>query len=662
MTAFKYLLFLLLLSSTTLYGQVQNNNDIIVQMSKEKINVKGVSYYLHTVKKGENLYKIGKAYNVTLKDIVVANPETLSESVKDGSILVKDGSILKIPVNPGTIKKVSQIEDDKFIRHIVEQGQTIFFLTQKYKISQEDLFKYNPELEVSSTLQTGQVVSIPKNSGVAPEKTNVKPSSVYNDYKVKHKDTKYSISRQFNISVNELIAANPILNSDDPKIGQILQIPVKEGVIFVKKTEPVIETAVNEKIKEHNANYTAFSESFKIALFVPFFLEENETISMVDSIANMTSESDKRSETNEVFQRTQNFIEFYQGLLFAIDSLKKCGLKVKLYTYDSGKDTLKINKILRKPELSEMDLIIGPFYTEPAERVANFCLDKKIKMVSPVANSNKIVKNNPYVFEVMPNESIYIDATLNYIDKIPNKHIIFIQSDRPGDQKISELYKQKLDARHTNYKNIKYNDNSNQINALLNSSKENIIIFPTEDEGLVSIIFPVLNKQISKDSIKVFGLPICVKFKNLDMDYFYNLEFHYPSSFYADFSNNRLLQKFLNKYKNYNYGEPYYHSREGYPYLFTKEGYNFAYLGYDIAFYFLNNLGKYGKDFDTQNIKDKPSLLHSSFNFERLDPQSGFVNKGVNIIHYTQDFKVERTLTTTHYWIGSQSSAMVAKK
>lgn len=634
MNSFKYLLLFLFFIPLAVVGQVQNNADVTVQVSKEKIKIKGDTYYLHTVKKGENLYRICKAYGVTSKDIVIVNPETISGSVKEGQIL-------KIPVNPAALKNVSQIEDDKFIRHIVEDGQTVFFLSQKYKISKEDLYKYNPELEVSP-LQKGQIVNIPKNLSIPPGKVVVRNTPKFEEYKVKRKETKYSITRQFNITVDELIAANPVLNSEDLQVGQIIQIPVKENAESIKTTPEKTESLfVNSKPRE-NSSYIPFSENYKIALFIPFFLDENETISMVDSI-NGTSDNDKHPEVNDIFQKTQNFIEFYQGILLAIDSLKKCGMKLTLYTYDTGRDTNKINNILKKPELAGVDLIIGPFYADPAERVARFCQAHGIKMVSPASNNNKLLINNPNVFEVIPNESLYADASLNYIECIANRYVIFIQSDRPGDKRISELYRQKLDTRHMPYKLFNYNDNSNQLNALLNSNKDNIIVFPSEDEGLVNIIFPILNKQIIKDTIKVFGMPLCVKFKKIaDLDYFYNLNFHYPSTFYTDFANNKLLQQFLSKYKAFNFGEPYYHNRDDYPYLFTSEGFNFAYLGYDIGFYFLNCLGHYGKDFENYLDLNHPDLLHTTFSFEKFDNQSGFINKGVNIIRYTPEYTVEK--------------------
>ena len=108
-------------------AQVQNSNEIVVEKSKEKVLVAGKTYYLHTVKKGENIYRISRAYGVTQKDIIYANPDAMSG--------IKEGQKLKIPTESNTPRNIQQIESDKYIFHIVEEGQTVYYLTQLRCIS-----------------------------------------------------------------------------------------------------------------------------------------------------------------------------------------------------------------------------------------------------------------------------------------------------------------------------------------------------------------------------------------------------------------------------------------------------------------------------------------------------------------------------------------------
>jgi LysM repeat protein/ABC-type branched-subunit amino acid transport system substrate-binding protein len=630
--------------------KAQNGNEIVVVMSKEKTIINGKTFYLHTVKKGENIYRISKAYGVTQKDIFYSNPDALSG--------IKEGQILKIPTDPSTPRNIQQIESDKFIFHITEEGQNVFQLTQQYKISKEELYKYNPELEVSS-LQVGQVVRIPKSANVAPEADKIQIVQSYVDHKVKRKETKYAIAKEYNITVDELIAANPILNTEDLQPGQVLRVPVKTKTeivpvpVAIKKDTvtkppviittdyPVDNPVTNPLVTKPCGFYKAFSETYNVALLLPLFLEENETLVMIDS-ANLAKEGAKRSlESSEIYQRTANILEFYQGALLAIDSLKRAGMSLKLYTYDTGKDTQKITRILNRPEMAKMDLIIGPFFTEAVEKVAPFALKNQIKLVSPVSVNSNMLKNNPYVFQIIPNDSVNGDAMLNFIATYPNKNIVLINSNKQEDKAMVDLYRKKLMAVSPNFKEYHYRANNSQPNFYLADKVDNLVVIPSGDLNIINDVFSQLNTAAKTYSIKVFGLPVCTMFKNVRQDYFYNLEFHYYTSFYIDYDASNI-KNFLFKYKKYYNTQPYYHNKENYPYQFTKEGFNFAFLGYDATFYFLECLGRSGKNFENCLDTQKYEMLHTNLNFQRINPSSGWLNKGVNILKYSKDFYITK--------------------
>lgn len=52
-------------------------------------------------------------------------------------------------------------------------------------------------------------------------------------------------------------------------------------------------------------------------------------------------------------------VEYYEGFLIAVDSLKRQGVSVDLYTYDTKGSTNVISSILNKPEMKNMDIIFG---------------------------------------------------------------------------------------------------------------------------------------------------------------------------------------------------------------------------------------------------------------------------------------------------------------
>lgn len=613
----------------------QEGNAVVVEVSKEKTTINGKTYYLHTVKKGENLYRISLAYHLKQKDIIIANPEAISGNVKEGQVL-------KIPVDPVTPKSIQYIESDNFIYHITEEQQTLFFITQKYNVTQTELYKYNPELEVSP-LQVGQVVRIPKKENVSESGESFRPIENYSEHKVRRKETKYSISQQYNITVDELIAANPQLNTQDLQAGSKIRIPVKSSTQFEtkgllnfkdslvnKSKNQAKDTVLKEVTVPCAADYKPFSQQLNIALLLPFSIDDNKSRAKLDS-ASRANNPDKVIVT-EMLPRTIFALEFYEGFLLAVDSLRKAGLSVSIYPYDTERDVAKVNKILSKPELKEMDLIIGPFFSEGLDKVNKFSEVNGIKLVSPVITNNKALENNPNAFEVLPNDSLGVAAMVNFISKIQHKKIILVKTSSYQDTAMFNLFKKQLDQTvGAGYKTFVYKGSYNGISQHLHDSAENIVIVPSTDEVALMGLFAKLNIDSKKYKIKLFGLPGFASFKSIDQEYMHNLEVHYYSPFFSDYEA-PAIRNFVNKFQN-KFVTP--------PQDFQKEGFNFAFLGYDIGLYFLGEMGSKGKSFENC-LPSSSKPLHIVFDFARMNPQGGFVNRGVQILKFTKDYYIRK--------------------
>ena len=123
-----------------------------IKKSTEKVISGGKVYYIHTVKQGQTVYSISKAYNVTLQDIASENPGILLEQIRPGQAL-------KIPV----ITKSETLNEsyfgltkNDFNYHRVKQGQTAYFLSKKYNVPLDIIYKFNPGTESGVGVSTSQ--------------------------------------------------------------------------------------------------------------------------------------------------------------------------------------------------------------------------------------------------------------------------------------------------------------------------------------------------------------------------------------------------------------------------------------------------------------------------------------------------------------------------
>ena len=136
------------------------NTVIIIPNNKKKISevkINEVEGKTHTVKKKETLFSIAKLYGITVDVIKKANnltgnalsvgrvlkiPEYIDEEINivEGEIKVVDGDV-KI------VKEKIFIEDESNTKYKVVKDDTIYNITKKFNISEEELMKLNPALK-----------------------------------------------------------------------------------------------------------------------------------------------------------------------------------------------------------------------------------------------------------------------------------------------------------------------------------------------------------------------------------------------------------------------------------------------------------------------------------------------------------------------------------
>ena len=201
---------------------------VLVAVFMAAIPVSAQNYATHAVKEGETLQSISQKYRVTPYSILQANKEI--KSAAD----VKVNTILVIPLNGNaTIEKKEEKPEQEeikpigFSRHRVRKKETLFGLTQKYSITEEQLKRYNREL-YSEPLKKGMVLQIPKFPEVDPNEDKELDFEIYT---VQPKETRWSIAHKYGITVDSLLVLNPDLlkNSDYLAAGQELKLPRPKG-------------------------------------------------------------------------------------------------------------------------------------------------------------------------------------------------------------------------------------------------------------------------------------------------------------------------------------------------------------------------------------------------------------------------------------------------
>lgn len=563
-------------------------------------------YFLHTVTKGQSLYSISSMYNVSIDDIVRLNPGSDKQ--------IREGAALKIPQAVST-------NSDKPVFHTIQAGETLYRLSVKYNITTQAICEANPGLS-SENFRSGQVIIIPVQSAskteketpkaTAKEETTVKMNDWKDMHKVERKETIFSISREYGITEEELIAANPELKNGKLKRGTFLFIPYGKNEQKTQQTEskPTVQELTDEEIFSRFEDSKKEIKTIKAAVLLPF---------MAGTSANMDEQI--------------RMVEYYEGFLMAVDSLKKEGVSVDLYTYDTKGKEATLNNILARKEMKNMDIIFGPARSQDIDALATFADKNNIRLVIPFAPKVDQVFKNPHIYQVnTPQSYLYSEVYEHFNRKFSGCNVIFLNAsngDREKDEFIKGM-KTGLKENGISYRDFTMTDNFYDITTVMDTLKNNIFI-PTSGKSTALVkILPQLT-QIRRErpgySMNLFGYPEWQTYTNDYLASFYEIDTYFYSSFYT----NNLFPAAV----NFTHAYRRWYSKDM-ANIYPKYGM----LGYDTGYFFLKGLSKYGNKMEENLGSIHVTPIQTGFKFERVNNWGGFINRKVFFVHFSKDYEL----------------------
>ncbi|MDC0230987.1 hypothetical protein OAK19_03405 [Aureispira] len=325
--------------------------------------------------------------------------------------------------------------------------------------------------------------------------------------------------------------------------------------------------------------------------------------------------------TKEIPSKSIKAVEFYEGVLIALDSLKAEGISLFVDVFDSQRDTAVVIELLQKRELKEADLIIGPVASDVIQIVAEYAKETKKPLISPFNTRPDLTTNNPYYIQVNPSFEVHSDYIVEHIHQIerdkdiirePLEKNLLILAVKEDSLRVGMLQKS-----YSAYKN----DTSAKIQEIIMSSPTvdidtvqpffkkdelNIIVVPSyRNEGFIYNSMREIQKLVDKVEPKkgyqivVVGMDRWRYYTRVNFEYFESLNLHFSSPYFTN-NQSSIVRKFRNDYKTvYGIG-----SRE------------FGFVGFDVMLYFGRMINKYGVNFPAHLWKESAQYRHTRFQVE----------------------------------------------
>lgn len=142
---------------------IQENTTLLIPKKDSKTqqaNQNSNDVKKHTVKSKETLYSIAKMYEVSVADLKEWNESELKDGLKEGQEIIV--SVKYAPVNAGYVEVKEVVTTSIVSSHVVKMQETKFGIAKQYNITIQELERLNPH--IVEGLEVGQVLKIKENN------------------------------------------------------------------------------------------------------------------------------------------------------------------------------------------------------------------------------------------------------------------------------------------------------------------------------------------------------------------------------------------------------------------------------------------------------------------------------------------------------------------
>lgn len=410
-------------------------------------------------------------------------------------------------------------------------------------------------------------------------------------HKVKKKETVYGIAKTYGITEEELRNANPEMKNEGYQLkkGDYIFIPYsKREINEPSSTLPTQKVDVRQR-------------EIRVGIMLPLHNENGDGRRMV---------------------------EYYRGILLAIEDLKSEGISVDLHAWNVP-ETADIGMTLLEKGASDCDIIFGPLYTKQMDRLSQFAKAYGIKLVVPFSINGDHVTDNANIFQVYQRPADLDNMAINcFVDRFRTNNIIIVDCNDEKSTKATFMnsLRSKMEESKVRYNVTNLTSSEESFSKAFSATKPNVVILNTGRSPQLNEVFRRLNALTAanpKLEVSMFGYIDWLLYEKAYLELFYKYDTYIPTYYYYNSASTRTKQ--LEMRYAAAFGET----------MMTYGNPRFAITGYDQARFFLRGLHRDGKTF-TGESSDRDAL-QTQFRFVRDSENGGMRNRQFLFMHYNRN-------------------------
>ncbi len=461
---------------------------------------------------------------------------------------------------------------------------------------------------------------------------------------VKQGETLYRLSVLYNVTVEQILNANPGLSAQTLQIGNTIHIP--QYVQTIPQEQAVSQqphslsylVKAGETLWSISQAYGITVEDIKNAnpgLAPDFIIKEGHSINIPQTGAFKTSHI-KVAVILPIAEKGLaggRALEYYRGFLLAVEDFKNQGHNVTIYTYEEPDSKESMTQLLKKLEEEHVHLLIGPLFLSHFSEVAQHAKTHNTKVLIPF--SSKVDPNdyNPNIFMLnTPAEKknkLSLELFTNKFKK-ENTRVIFVGEEFNGNEDdFVKYFKEQLTSQGYTTHSLPINFKIEDLNAYSRAGHTSIIIPNSSSASMFKHTTRLIKEyraQYPKSSVALLGYSDWQgAAKEFRQDLHLANTYLITNTFYNPWSTE--TKRFIERYK-------YWFKQE-----LLETTPSMGVLGYDSGMHFLQGLAKYGTNFSTQKVQDK--YLQSPMKFEEISSDGAFTDCSLMFVNYRTDGAIE---------------------
>jgi hypothetical protein len=293
-------------------------------------------------------------------------------------------------------------------------------------------------------------------------------------------------------------------------------------------------------------------------------------------------------------------LDFYNGIMLAVDSLNKEYQPLDIYFFDSKSITEPMEVILDKEEIQDASMIIAAFNNRhEIKDIADFALQKKIPLISMTYPNDGGISANPFFALVNPTLRTHIEAIYTYLGRIyPTEQLVYFRRAGSTEDMIagimSELNKKTYKI-PLKIKTVSLPDSFTieQVLTQLDSNKQNIVVCGTLNEVFGMNLTKAIGNNKKYKAI-IIGSPTWDAIKDIgkDAEIIYTTPYNYQRT-------DKTAQSITNNYRAIYAGRPS----------------DMVFKAFEAMYRFGKLLVRYGNN-TINHLSDKDLKLFNEFDFQ----------------------------------------------